>query len=116
MSKGRKTLRPGSWKVVCDKTGFRVWAEETAEEWNGLRVLHSVYDERHPQDFAYVPNENPSLPFARPQTTEVFLGTNDVLYSYFPELSPPVSPPPPPPPPASGAIQPGLLLIALSNG
>ena len=112
----RLTLHPGSWKIVDDKTGFRVWAEETKTEWNGLQVLAEVFEERHPQDYLTGIPDDPSVPFARPKADPIFLDTNEVYDQYFPSAVSPPSPPPPPPPPPSGAIQGGLLPIALSRG
>ena len=53
--------------VVCDRSGFTVWASETRREWNGLVVHKSQYEARHPQDFLRARRENFRVDPARPQ-------------------------------------------------
>ena len=36
---------------VCDRTGFKVYASETAKEWNGLIVRDKSWEPRQTQDF-----------------------------------------------------------------
>ena len=43
--------KPGDFWRICDRTGFRVRASETAKEWNGLIVRDKSWEQRHPQDF-----------------------------------------------------------------
>ena len=41
--------KPADYAVgVCQRTGFKVKAGDLVEEWTGLMVRRSSYDERHP--------------------------------------------------------------------
>lgn len=73
-----RSLRPGHAKVVCDRTGFSVWDDETQMEWNGLRVKSTVWEPRHPQDFPYRGRDNQAVPNARPKRELVYLEVGDV--------------------------------------
>lgn len=64
--------------IICDRTGFKCWASETVLEWNGLRVRRQSAEPRHPQDFVRGVKDNPTVPFTRPATADVFLATNAV--------------------------------------
>ncbi len=69
------TYRPGDWWTICDRTGFQVYASDTVQEWNGLRVRRQSYEERHPQDFVRGIGDDQTVPFARPDSaTEATLG------------------------------------------
>lgn len=70
--------RIGDWKVICDRTGFECWASETVLEWNGLRVRRQSAEQRHPQDFVRGVPDNPTVPFTRPESADVFIATNAV--------------------------------------
>lgn len=69
---GANYYKHGSNNVICDRTGFKVKVEECSFEWNGLFVMNSVWEERHPQDFVRgVPDDqNPEV--SRPEGTDVF--------------------------------------------
>ncbi len=69
---------PGDYLCVCDRTGFVVYASDTVQEWNGLRVRRKSYEERHPQDFVRGLGDDQNVPFARPEPTDVFLTDNEV--------------------------------------
>lgn len=71
--------RPGDFRVICDRSGFKCWASETVVEWNGLRVLKRFADvTRHPQDFVRGVKDNPSVSNPRPEGADVFLSPGDV--------------------------------------
>ena len=74
----RTKLTPGDWYVWCDRTGMKVPASETVQQWDGQRVWNRVADERHPQDFVRGVREDNSVPFARPKPEDRFLDTNEV--------------------------------------
>jgi len=61
------TYRPGGFWRICDRTGFKVRAEDTQEEWNGLIVAKSVYEARHPQDFVKGRVDQQAVRGARPR-------------------------------------------------
>lgn len=76
--------RSGSFYRICDRTGFKVRAEDTRQEWNGQIVDKRVFERRHPQDFVKgrrddvaVPNPRPDIPIA--QATSVVI--SGVLYA-----------------------------------
>jgi hypothetical protein len=68
------TGRDGDHLVVCDRSGFTVWASETVREWNGLIVHKRFYEARHPQDYLRARRENLTIPDARPEPTAIFIG------------------------------------------
>ncbi len=74
----RKDYRPGDWLITCDRTGYIVYASDTVREWNGLRVRRQSSEERHPQDFVRGVGDDQTVPFARPEPTDVFLATNEI--------------------------------------
>lgn len=63
----RNTWRSGDHLVRCDRTGFTVYASETAKEWNGLRVRHESWEPRHPQEFVRGVHDRQGVDDARPQ-------------------------------------------------
>lgn len=74
----RVKLDPGNYYVWCDRTGFKVPANETMREWDGKIVWRHVYEPRHPQDFVRGVREDNTVPFARPRPADRFLGVNEV--------------------------------------
>ena len=61
--------RPGDFYRICDRTGFKVRASETAKEWNGLIVRDQSYETRHPQDFVRGVYDKQNVPDPRPEPT-----------------------------------------------
>jgi hypothetical protein len=72
------TYRPGDWWVICERTGFMVYASETVKEWTGHIVRAQSFEEQHPQDFVRGVPDYQAVPFARPEATDVFLTANEV--------------------------------------
>lgn len=73
--------RPGDYRIVCDVSGFQGRASETVKTWDNKRVLRRfVGDEvqRHPQDLVRTRPDNQSVPWSRPEPTDVFLSPGDV--------------------------------------
>lgn len=73
--------RPGDWKFVCDLSGFVGWASESVKTWDGKRVLRRFVGEeqhRHPQESVRGRPDHQSVPWSRPETTDVFLSPGDV--------------------------------------
>ena len=64
----------GSFWRQCDRTGFRVRAEDTRKEWNGLMVSDRVWEARHPQDLVRGAHDDQTVPEARPEMVTNFLG------------------------------------------
>lgn len=75
------TYKPGSFYRICDRTGFKVRAEDTREEWNGAIVSKDVYEARHPQDLVRGKVDKQTVPNARPRRTDEFVRIPYVLYA-----------------------------------
>ena len=76
--------RPGDHLVICDYSGFKVWASETVKTWNGFRVHRRFVGEeqqRHPQDLIRPVPERVGVPNGRPEATDDFLTVNEVTAS-----------------------------------
>lgn len=65
---------PGSFWRTCERTGFRVRAEDSKKEWTGLIVRREVWEQRHPQDFVRAVNDDQTVPDARPAPVMEFSG------------------------------------------
>lgn len=76
--------RPGDFRVICDYSGFKCWASETAMTWNGYRVLRRFLGaeaSRHPQELVRGVTDDPSVRNPRPEATDTFLEPTDVTPS-----------------------------------
>jgi hypothetical protein len=67
--------KPGRWKVVCDRCGFRFHSDALKEEWTGLMVCSGCWETRHPQDFIKVPLERITPPWTRVEVGDTFVTT-----------------------------------------
>jgi len=65
----------GTWNSECDLSGFKCKASETALRWDGMRVLKRFWEERQPQDFVRGVKDDPSVPWTRPGSPDVFITT-----------------------------------------
>lgn len=74
----RPPIVPGDFFRVCDRSGFRVLASQTAKEWNNLIVFVKFYEPRQPQDLLRGIPDNMTVPDPRPKTDPTFLTTNQV--------------------------------------
>lgn len=65
-------MRKGDYRVICDRTGQKLWASQCKMEWNGLYVKKSVWDPR--PEYLLTPNvqENLTVPIARTEGVDVF--------------------------------------------
>jgi hypothetical protein len=73
--------RPGDYRVICDYSGFKCWASETVKTWQGFRVLRRFAGEetqRHPQELVRGKPDRQQVPWARPESADVFLAVGDV--------------------------------------
>ena len=68
----------GDFNRICDRSGFKVKASETKEEWNGLIVREEDFETRHPQDFVRGKRDLQSVPKARPDPPPNYIATNAV--------------------------------------
>jgi hypothetical protein len=65
-------LKLGDWNAVCQVCGFRFKGSELRKRWDGVLVCAEDFETRHPSDFLRVPREDTSVPWSRPEPTEVF--------------------------------------------
>lgn len=80
------TYKPGSFWRICDRTGFKVRAEDTREEWNGAIVSKHVYEARHPQDMVRGRADNQTVKNPRPRQTDVWEDIPTILYDETGEI------------------------------
>jgi hypothetical protein len=71
----------GSFYRICDRTGFKVRAEDTREEWNGAIVSKHVYEARHPQDMVRGRKDKQTVPNPRPRQADTWVTMPTVLYA-----------------------------------
>jgi hypothetical protein len=64
--------------AIDDATGFKVKLSSLRRQWDGAMVVNP--DRRNPQDFVRGVPDRSDLPFARPESPDVFItpGVNDV--------------------------------------
>lgn len=68
----------GDWNVICDDTGFKLKASECGVTWNNKFVWKKVREPRQPQDYVRVFRDKQRVPIARTESSDTFLGDNDV--------------------------------------
>ena len=68
----------GSNNVECDRTGFKMKADQCRFEWNGYYVRDKSWEERQPQDFLRGLPDRQQPAVSRPGTGDVFLEPGDV--------------------------------------
>lgn len=85
---GRENFyKPGSFYRIDDKTGFAVRAERTQMEWNGLIVDRRVYEARQPQDYVRGVYDDQTVPYARPRTPNLPVGSSTTaLFQVYGDL------------------------------
>ena len=62
------TLVIGQWLGICDVCGFRFHSGDLRKRWDGMYVCKDDYEERHPSDFLRGIEDNPSVPWTRPDS------------------------------------------------
>jgi hypothetical protein len=78
----RNYLVLGDWNAVCDRCGFRHKASALRKEWTGLMVCDRCWEPKHPQLMIRVPEEHSSVPWSRPEPTDVFINHyGEILYT-----------------------------------
>lgn len=68
------------WRAICDRCGAKRWASDLVLEWTGLRVCWEHVDRRSPQEFVRGVPDNMTVPWARPESPDVFLEVNEIAY------------------------------------
>lgn len=69
----RNYLKLGDWNSICDRCGFKYKASQLKKEWTGVMVCSHCWEIRHPQTLIRVPTERGGVPWARPETPDVFI-------------------------------------------
>lgn len=64
----------GNWNAICDICGLKFKASELQKDWRGLMVDKGCFEQRHPQDFLRVRSDDPSVPWTRPQGSNILIG------------------------------------------
>lgn len=57
-----------------DRTGFKVRARDTVQEWNGAIVDKRIVEERHPQEFLRSKADRQAVTKARPPAPDIQVG------------------------------------------
>lgn len=63
--------KKGSWAAICDVCGFEFKSDQLRKNWKGLMVCHNDYEQRHPQEFIRARHEDTSVPWTRPESTDI---------------------------------------------
>src|SRR3990167_8720909 len=69
MARNRVT-GPGGHNALCDVCGLKFKASELRRRWDGAMVDEACFEPRHPQEFVRAKQDNPVLPFIRPDDGE----------------------------------------------
>lgn len=59
---------------ICDASGFKVPLRNLVKQWDGMMVDRRFLEKRNPQDFVKGVPDRSNLPFARPESPDVFVG------------------------------------------
>lgn len=72
------------YRVICDRTGKKLWRSQVKKEWDGLLVWERVWDP-YPE-YLIPPNtmEIISVPEARPDPPNIFVVPNPNYIPYRP--------------------------------
>ena len=76
MRKSNDTYVAGQYNVICDVCGWKFKSSELRPgigRQKGLRVCARDWDEPHPQDKLRVRPDNQTVPWTRPEPTDVFI-------------------------------------------
>lgn len=70
--------QPGGFNRICDRTGFKIKADQTRQEWNNLIVRKESFERRQPQDLLRSVADRQWVPDPRTESSDTFLSTNEV--------------------------------------
>lgn len=73
--------KPGSFWRIDDRTGFKIRAERTEQEWTNRIVRDLSWEPRQPQDFVRGTADQQTVPAPRPEGIDVNI--MPALGSYF---------------------------------
>lgn len=65
------------WNVICDVCGWKFKNKELRKRWDGAMVCKADWEPRHPQDLIRTPKDDQSVPYARPESDDVFVTVTD---------------------------------------
>ena len=65
---------PGGYNASCDECGLKFKASELLRRWDGAMVDKACWEPRHPQEFIKPINDQPKLPFIRPDIAQADIG------------------------------------------
>lgn len=78
----KTTLKLGDWNAICDQCGRKTKASQMTKRWDGLMVHRDpsfgCFEHRHPQDFVRARPDDQSVPWSRPEATDVFVSVTYV--------------------------------------
>lgn len=74
-------FKPGDYNRICDRTGFKVKASWSREEWTGSIVRTESWEERQPQDLIRSVEDRQAVDKPRTEGPDQFLGTTEVKAS-----------------------------------
>ena len=66
------------YRVICDRSGFKVWRSQCRKEWDGKLVLKRFWWRRNPLDYPPPDIIREPLEDARPEGVDKFVGVNEV--------------------------------------
>ncbi len=69
---------PGDFYRICDRTGFKVRASHTQQQWDQLIVRKESWEPRQPQDFVRGVADDQVVPMPRPRQPDVSTGLSGV--------------------------------------
>lgn len=72
---GTPTVAPEP-QAIDPASGFKVPLKNLVRQWDGQLVDYRYVDKRNPQDFVRGVKDNMALPYARPESPDVYLAIN----------------------------------------
>lgn len=69
----RNYFKLGDWNAICDGCGFKFKASQLRKRWDGMMMCEDDWEIRNPLDFLRPPSEHTSVPWSRPEATDVFI-------------------------------------------
>ena len=67
-----RTYYSGDWKATCDVCGITYPASDLRKRWDNLMVCDYDFELRQPQDFVRASVDKMSVPWSRPEPSDVF--------------------------------------------
>lgn len=66
----------GDYNALCDGCGFKFKASELRERYDGMMVCSEDWEPRHPSERSLSIRSPKTLPWTRPESTDVYLDVN----------------------------------------